>query len=127
MISRAFSLSSAGTTYQGAAFVLVTLRQASYAYIYCFPELSLFNVAKTEFSVFVRLIDAFEEALALFVFREVEEKLDDSRSVSVQMVFQIHDGAIPFLPDRFLIEQLVRQPLAAENLGMHPNGSATSS
>ena len=85
------------------------------------PELSLFNVGKTEFPVLIRLINAFEEALSLFFFRKVEEKLDDSRSVTVEMLFQVHDGTIPFLPDSFLVKQLVRQPLAAQNLRMHPN------
>ena len=51
------------------------------------PELSLFNVGKTEFPVFIRLINALEEALSLFFFRKVEEKLDDTRSITVEMVF----------------------------------------
>jgi hypothetical protein len=50
------------------------------------PELSLFNVGKTEFPVFIRLINALEEALSLFFFRKVEEKLDATRSVTVKMV-----------------------------------------
>ena len=33
--------------------------------------------------------------------------------------FQVHDGAIAFLPDGLLVEQLVRQLLAAQNLRMH--------
>jgi len=41
------------------------------------PELSLFNVGKTEFPVFLRLINAFEKALSLFFLRKVKEKIDD--------------------------------------------------
>ena len=37
------------------------------------------------------------------------------------MVFQIHDGTIPFLPDGLFVAQLFRKSLAAENLRMYPN------
>jgi hypothetical protein len=35
------------------------------------------------------------------------------------MPFQIHDGAIPFLPNAFLVAQLFRKSLTTENLRMH--------
>ena len=35
------------------------------------------------------------------------------------MLLQIHDGAIPVLPDGLLVTQLVREPLAAKYLRMH--------
>ncbi len=35
--------------------------------------------------------------------------------------FQVHDGAIPFVPDVFFVAQLFREPLAAENFRMHSN------
>ena len=42
-------------------------------------------------------------------------------AVAMKVVFQVHDGAIPFVPDGFLVAKLFREPLAAENLRMDPN------
>ena len=37
------------------------------------------------------------------------------------MALQVHDGTISFFPDGFLVAQLFRKTLDAENLRMHPN------
>jgi hypothetical protein len=85
------------------------------------PVFPLVNVREAEFPVLVRLINALEKSLSLFVLRQVEEELDDPGAVTVEMLLQVHDGTIPLLPDGLLVEQLFRKPLAAENLRMHAN------
>src|SRR5665213_4567401 len=37
------------------------------------------------------------------------------------MFLKVHDGTVPLLPDRFLVAQFFRKPLAAENFRMHAN------
>jgi hypothetical protein len=39
----------------------------------------------------------------------------------MKVLLQVHDGAIPLLPDVLLVAQFFGQPLAAENLRMHSN------
>jgi len=85
------------------------------------PVFPLVNIREAEFPVLVRLIDAREESLSLFFLRKVEKDLDGSRSVPIQVGFEIHDRTIPLIPDVFLVAQLFRKPLAAENLWVHPN------
>src|ERR1039458_10296104 len=85
------------------------------------PELSLVNIREAEFPILSRVIDSFEESLSLFFARNVEEYLDGPCTVSIEMALQIHDGAIASLPNIFLIAQLFRKSLAAENLRMHAN------
>src|SRR5208282_5197306 len=51
-ISRAFSLSSAGTTYQGASRMLVALRHSSYAFIYCSQNFRSSTSARLNFQFF---------------------------------------------------------------------------
>jgi hypothetical protein len=68
--------------------------------MYCFQNF-LYNVGETEFPILIWLINVFEEALSLFFRRKVKEKCDDSRSVTVEMVFQVYDGAISPLDKRF--------------------------
>src|ERR1700689_1682488 len=51
----------------------------------------------------------------------MEEELEDTGAVTVEMLLQVDDGTIPLLPDGLLVEQLSRKPLTAENLRMHPN------
>ena len=53
--------------------------------------------------------------------RKMQKHFDGSRSVAVKVFFQIHDGAIPLLPDVLFVAQFLRQALAAKNLRMHPN------
>ena len=67
------------------------------------PVFPLVNIREAEFPVFVRLINALEESLSLFVLRQVKEDLDDPRAVTVEMLLQVHDGTIPLLPNRLLV------------------------
>ena len=64
-------------------------------------------------------MDALKETLSLFLLREVEEELDDAGSVAVEVSLQIHDGTIPVVPNHLIGVRRVRDPFAAENLGMH--------
>ncbi len=59
--------------------------------------------------------------MALFVLRQVEEKLDDARAVAMEVRLEINDGAIPLFPDGLRCDRAVGQALAAENLRMHAN------
>jgi len=63
-------------------------------------SISLVNIREAEFPVLVRIVNALEEALALFFLRQMEEDLDDPRAVPVEMLLQAGDGAVPLLPDR---------------------------
>ncbi len=85
------------------------------------PIFPLVNVCEAEFPVLIRLINAFEKALSLFVLRQMEEELDDTGAISMEMLLQVHDGTISFLPNRFLVAQLIRKAFVAENLRMHPH------
>jgi hypothetical protein len=49
----------------------------------------------------------------------MEEDLDDSRSVSVKMILQVHDGTVAPLPNRLLVAELLGEAFVAENLRMH--------
>src|SRR5665647_3197855 len=66
------------------------------------PEFSLLNIRKAEFPVLFRHIDALKETPSLFLLREVEEKLDDAGSVTVEVSLHIHDGTIPVVPNRLV-------------------------
>ena len=112
-IRRAFSLSSAGTTYQGACLVLVAPRHSSYACHVVLPEFPLFNVRDAEFPVLFRLVDACEKALSLLLLGEVEEELDDAGSVDVEVFLQIHDRTIAVVPELLVVMWRVREPFAA--------------
>jgi hypothetical protein len=85
------------------------------------PIFSFVNVRAAELPILVRLINALEETLSLFALREVEEELDDTGAVTIEMLLHVHDGTIPFLPDCLLIEESLRKPLTAENLWMYAN------
>ena len=67
------------------------------------PVLPLVNVRDAEFPVLVRLINALEESLSLLCFRQVQEEFDDPGAIAVEVVFQIHDGTIPLLPEGILV------------------------
>src|SRR5450759_1020607 len=86
-----------------------------------FPEFPLLDIREAELPVLVGRIDALEESLALFLFRKVQEELDDPRAVAVEMFLHVHDGAIALLPDGFLIRQPIRNTLGLQNLRMHAN------
>jgi len=77
--------------------------------------------ARLNFQFFAGFINAREQALSLFVLRQVEEELDDPGAVAMEMLLQAHDGTIPLRPKGLLVEQFIRKPLAAKNLRMHAN------
>src|SRR6266404_4019624 len=83
------------------------------------PELSLLNIGKAEFPIFVRLIDALKKAFSLLVFRQVEIEFDNPGAVEVQVSFQTHNGPKSALPDDLLFERSTCNSLSAENLGVH--------
>src|SRR5665213_3021560 len=85
------------------------------------PVFPLVNVSEAEFPVLVRLIDALQESLSLFMLRQVKKKLNDPGAATVEMFLQIHDGLIPVLPNCFLFDQLVRHSLALKNFRMDAN------
>jgi hypothetical protein len=51
----------------------------------------------------------------------MEEELDDTGAITMEMLLQVHDGTIPFLPNGFLVSQLFRKAFVPEKLRMHPN------
>ena len=65
------------------------------------PVFPLVNVREAEFPVLVRLINTFEKSLSLLFLRQVQEKFDDPRAIAMEVLLQIHDGAIPLLPEIF--------------------------
>jgi hypothetical protein len=85
------------------------------------PVFPLVYVREAEFPVLIRLINAFEESFPLLVLRKVQKNFDDPRAVAMKVLFQIHDGTIPFLPDIFLVTQLFLKSLTVEYFWMHPD------
>ena len=83
------------------------------------PVVTLAHVGLAELPVLVRLLDAGQEALPLFVLREVEEELEDPCAISMEMLLELHDGAISIPPDGPLVDQLGREVLASKDLRMH--------
>ena len=95
-------MSSAGTTY------LVPGARRTEALLIGFhvllPEFPLLDVSEGEFPVLFRLVDALQKTLSLLLLREMEVEFDNARSVAVEMFLEMHDGTIPVLPDRLLVE-----------------------
>lgn len=98
--SRASSLSPTGTTDQGQVSVLVALKHFFVRDHVLRPELALFDVGCAEYPVLVRLVDASEKALALFLFREMQEVLHDARIVAMEMAIEFSYGTIPAVSRR---------------------------
>ena len=44
--------------------------------------------------------------LSLLVLRDVQEHLDDVRAVSVKVLLEVHNGAVPIVPFRLIILKL---------------------
>jgi hypothetical protein len=65
-----------------------------------FPELTLLDVGRANLPILVGLIDPRQEALPLFLFREMEEYLDRDRAVDVQVAFEINDRPTAVVPER---------------------------
>ena len=59
-----------------------------------FPIFPLVNVGEAEFPILVRLINAFEKSLSLFILRQVQEEFDDAGAVAMQVLLQIRNGPI---------------------------------
>ena len=66
----------------------------------------------------IELIDTCQEALALLLLREMEEKLDDVSAVGMKVFLKIYNRAIPIVPDRLVVRG-VRDAFAEQNFGMH--------
>ena len=119
-ISRAFCLSSAGTTYQGA-WRCSSLRGSLVRAHVVLPARPFRDIAGAELPVFRRVLDARQEAPRLLLLREVEEELHDARAVAVQVTLVIDDRLIAALPDAASREHLVGKPLRLQDLGMNAN------
>src|ERR1035438_7630039 len=85
------------------------------------PVFPFVNVREAKLPILVRLIDARQESLSLFVLGKMEEELKDPGAVTVKMFLQVHDGAIALPPEVFFVLQSFRQSLTAEDLRMHAN------
>src|SRR3984885_11524948 len=85
------------------------------------PVFPLMNVRETELPILIRLIDARKKSLSLFLLRKMKKEFDDPGTVAVEMFLLVHDGAIPFLPNGFLITELFGESLVAEYPRVHPN------
>ena len=79
------------------------------------PVAALLDVGEAEFPVFLGLVDAGEEALALFCFGEVEEEFEDAGAVAVEVGFVVVDGGVAVGPD---IGDGVGEALGAEETGV---------
>jgi hypothetical protein len=87
--SRAFPLSSAGTTYQGASLVLLALKALIIGPHIVLPEFPPHAVRKAKCPVLFGLIDTRRKALALLLLRKLEEELDAAGSIEVKLFLQI--------------------------------------
>lgn len=59
-----------------------------------------------------------EKALSLLFLGKVQKELDDPCAIAMEMLLQVDDGTISLLPDRLIVDQPIREPLASENLRM---------
>ena len=101
--------------------MLVALRQLLVRFHVVLPGFPLLDVVDAEFPVLLRLIDAAEEALALFFLGKMQEELDDPGAIAVKVVLQVHDGTIPVAPDGLLAEQFFWESLGIQNFLVHAN------
>ncbi len=83
------------------------------------PVAAFSDVAWRELPVVIREVQATEEALALFLLREVEQDLEHPYSVLGQVVLPGVDLGEPTFPD-VLSGGLVRQVLGFQELGVNP-------
>jgi hypothetical protein len=84
------------------------------------PKPALLYVVRGELPIVIGEIDAPQEALALLLFREVEEELDDPESVPGQVPLPIVDRFIPTFPD-MMFARLGRKLLAEKDFRVHPD------
>src|SRR5215510_11734828 len=83
------------------------------------PEISLPHVGFVEFPVLFRIIDAADKSLSLFFLGDMEEELQDFRSVPVEMLFEIEYRFIAFFPDGLLVQKLGRDGLISQDFRMY--------
>src|SRR5437868_6590079 len=83
------------------------------------PMLAFLNICNAEFPIFFGPVQAFEKALSLFFFRDVEKELDDASAVIMEMAFESDNGTIALIPDIIFVQYFIRQAFAFENLRMH--------
>ena len=73
------------------------------------PVFSLLDVGAAEFSVFIRILDAGDETLALLLLGKVERNLHYSGAVAVQVFFQLVDRVAAVGPEGGILGGLGRQ------------------
>src|SRR3954451_11847285 len=87
------------------------------------PARALGNVAHRELPVFRRLLQPGQEALALLLFGDVEEELQDDCAVAREIALEGGDVLEALLPD-VLGDEPWRQLLGFEDLGMDARDQA---
>ena len=65
------------------------------------------------------MVDAIQEALALFFVRDMQEELHDARTASVQVGLVVTDRAQPVVPEITRLDAAFGQALRGEVLRMH--------
>jgi hypothetical protein len=76
------------------------------------PEFAFFDIGRAKLPVLVRLVDAGKEALALFILRKMEEELDDTSPVGVEMSFEIRDRTMTVVPKGLIVLRRVGESSA---------------
>src|SRR5262249_25096185 len=64
-------------------------------------------------------IDPADKSLSLFFLGDVEEELQNFRSVPVEMLFEIEYRLIAFFPDGLLVQKLGREGLISQDFRMY--------
>src|SRR5262245_59906726 len=85
------------------------------------PVLALLDVAGRELPVLFGVLEPFQKALLLLLPGDVQEELTDDDAVARRIALEAPDVTEPSLPD-VLGDDVRRQPLALEKLGMHADG-----
>ena len=80
---------------------------------------SLQDIDKLTWSANDSFVNPRQKALALLLLREMEEELDDAGAVDVQVSLEVHDRAIPVMPEFLVVMGCVQEPFAAKNVAMH--------
>lgn len=52
----------------------------------------------------------------MFFFGKMEKKLDDARTVAMQLIFQVHDVTATLLPKPRGVDELFRQALSLQHV-----------
>jgi hypothetical protein len=67
------------------------------------PRSRVLDVRLAELPVLLRLVDAFEKALAMLLLREMQVELDDPGAVAAEVAFQIQDRQVAVMPDALAV------------------------